>query len=212
MLDARGALRAAVAMLAIATLFTLLVWADPTHPQNLAPIDTWWHDLVVAPGSLGHTIARALDVVGGDAVSFVVRVVVAAWLALRRRWRDLAIWVAASLVADLVVAVLKGEVGRLRPDGSDLRSFPSGHAKYAGQIAVGVALLVAPVTRHRSTLWGAAAGWITLMAWSRTALDVHHLSDTIAGALIGAGIMLGVWGLANGRVALPAEPGGDSPP
>ncbi|MEX0984712.1 MAG: phosphatase PAP2 family protein [Actinomycetota bacterium] len=212
MLDARGDLRAALAMLATATLFTALVWADPTHPQNLAPIDTWWHDLVVAPGSLGHAIARGLGVLGGDAVSFAVRAVVASWLAVRRRWRDLAIWVGASLVADLLVAGLKGEVGRLRPDGSDLRSFPSGHAKYAGQIGVGVALLVAPVTRHRSALWGAAVGWIALMAWSRTALDVHHLSDTIAGALIGAGIMLGVWGLAYGRVASPAEPGADSPP
>ncbi|MGO2984225.1 MAG: phosphatase PAP2 family protein, partial [Brevibacterium aurantiacum] len=49
-----------------------------------------------------------------------------------------------------------------------------------------------------------AAVWILLMMWSRTALQVHWLSDTIAGALIGisAAVLadeLWTWGTMRAR-------------
>jgi undecaprenyl-diphosphatase len=194
-----------------AALLTALVWADPLDPKNLGPIDTWWHDLVVPAGSLATAFARGLAIVGGDPVSIAIRVVVAAWLAVRRRWADLIAWIVAAAIADVLVATLKSEVGRMRPDGSDLRSFPSGHAKYAAQLAVGLALLLTPRTRHRATAWGAAVAWIVLMAWSRTALDVHHLSDVVAGASIGGGAMFGAWALTHGGLARRAEVAPDSP-
>jgi undecaprenyl-diphosphatase len=195
--DARAALRAALLLAALAAVMTALVWADPVSPQNLEPIDTWWHDLVVPPGGVAHALARVMQVLGGDAVTFVVRAAVAVALAVRRRWTDLAAWLAAAIVADLLVGVLKTEVGRMRPDGSDLRSFPSGHAKAAAQTAIGLALLIAPIARRRSAVWAGAIAWIAGMAWSRTALDVHYLSDVIAGAAIGAAAASGAWGVAR---------------
>jgi undecaprenyl-diphosphatase len=173
---------------------TLLVLADPLHPENLAPLDTWWHDLALAPVGFVHALARGMGILGGDPVTTVIRLGVAAWLAVRRRWVDLAAWVVAAVAADLLVATIKTQTGRMRPDGSDLRSFPSGHAKAAAQIAVGLALLIGPTTRHRATVWRAAAAWIVVMSWSRTALDAHYLSDVIAGALIGGGVALVTWG------------------
>ena len=98
----------------------------------------------------------------------------------------------------------------MRPDGSDLRSFPSGHAKYAGQLAVGLALLMARLTRRRRTVWLAAVAWIVAVAWSRTALDVHFLSDVIAGATIGAGLAAGAWALVHGGLARRTAPVPDS--
>ena len=197
-------------MLAAAALLTALVWADPRHPQNLDPIDTWWHDLVVPAGDAVRALARTLDVLGGDAVSWTVRLAVGVWLALRRRWRDLAAWVAASILADVVVGLLKDQVGRLRPDASDTRSYPSGHAKYAAQIAIGLALIAVPRSGHPRRIWAAAGAWIAAMAWSRTALDVHHLSDVIAGALIGGGFAFLAWGVADLSLAAAGVDGAHS--
>ena len=82
----------------------------------------------------------------------------------------------------------------MRPDGSDLRSFPSGHAKYAGQLAVGLALLAVPLARRHGGPYGGRGRMDRAVGWSRTALDAHYLSDVLAGVAIGAGFALGVWG------------------
>lgn len=217
MMDARRAARLSAGMLAAAVLLLALVWTDPLQPQNLYPIDTWWHDLAVAPTGLAHLLGRAMEELGGDPIALIVRVGVAAWLTVRRRWADLAAWLAAWAITEVLVNTLKGGVGRLRPDGSDTRSFPSGHAAAAGQIATGLALLTERLP-HPRIRWGVAVAWIAAMAWSRTALDVHHLSDVLAGTLIGAGVMFGSWSLtrrweadeAEG-VAAPGQPSADSP-
>ena len=104
------------------------------------------------------------------------------------------------------MAVIKTQTGRMRPDGSDLRSFPSGHAKAAAQIAVGLALLVAPARGTARRCGCAAAAWIVVMSWSRTALDAHFLSDVVAGAAIGGGVALCAWGVAHGGLATGARP------
>ena len=91
----------------------------------------------------------------------------------------------------LVVQILKRAVARSRPcdtsgtplalvDLPDPHSFPSGHAAAATAVAATIALshpasvpLVLPL-----------AG---LVAYSRVALRVHHLSDVLAGVALGLG-------------------------
>jgi undecaprenyl-diphosphatase len=95
----------------------------------------------------------------------------------------------ANALSHIVVQVLKRTVARPRPcDASgrplalvalpDPFSFPSGHAAataaIAGTVAYAHPWLGAPLL--------ALAG---LVAWSRVALRVHHLSDVIAGAALG---------------------------
>ena len=68
-------------------------------------------------------------------------------------------------------------------------SYPSGHAAYAGATAV-ILVLLFTKPRHRRG-WGlAAAAVIAGMAWSRTYLHVHWLSDAVAGAVLGIGVAL----------------------
>jgi len=196
MMDGQRAARLSVAMLAIAISLIALVWADPLQPQNLYPIDTWWHDLALTPGGIVRSFARGMETAGGGWAAFAVRVAVGSWLAVRRRWADLAAWLLAWGLTELVVNGLKANVGRLRPDGTDALSFPSGHAATAGQIAVGLALLTERLG-HPRLRWTAAVAWVAVMAWSRTALDVHYLSDVLAGALLGAAEMFGAWSLTR---------------
>ncbi len=85
----------------------------------------------------------------------------------------------ATLVNGLYTDVLKRTVGRTRPDGSDDRSFPSGHSSNAFAWA-------SVANHHYGKRIGipayAVAGFI---AASRLERDKHHLSDVVAGAAIG---------------------------
>ena len=100
---------------------------------------------------------------------------------------------AAALLANagshVVVQLLKRTVARARPCDvhgrplalvhlPDPHSFPSGHAAAATAVAVTVAIahpLVAPL----------ALPLAALVAYSRVALRVHHVSDVLAGVALG---------------------------
>jgi len=89
--------------------------------------------------------------------------------------------------------LLKLGTGRLRPDGSNNRSFPSGHA--AGTACVAV------IVWDR---WGPEAGIPAALiagftALSRVTLGKHYPSDVIAGAAIGASTGLAVAGAHSDR-------------
>lgn len=110
---------------------------------------------------------------------------------LRRRWAAL-YYAIAALLSVVVVHVLKAVFDRPRPEeilvGSDLGSFPSGHVANAATIAVSLAFIFA-----RAWIWYAGVIYTVAMALSRTYLGAHWLSDTIGGALIGAGVAVIVW-------------------
>ncbi|MGZ8626713.1 MAG: phosphatase PAP2 family protein, partial [Actinomycetota bacterium] len=116
-----------------------------------------------------------------------LRVAVAVWLLARKRYTALAAWLLGWALADLVTFGLKPAIGRLRPDGSNFTSFPSGHAKTAAQVAAGMVLVLTSPQRSRALAWTLAAAWIVAIAASRTVLNEHYLSDVVAGTLLGAG-------------------------
>src|SRR2546422_3273999 len=95
----------------------------------------------------------------------------------------------ANARSHMLVQLLKRAVARARPcdaggrplalvDLPDPHSFPSGHAAAATAVAVTVAL--AHPTAAPIVLPVAA-----LVAYSRVALRVHHVSDVVAGAALG---------------------------
>jgi undecaprenyl-diphosphatase len=76
-------------------------------------------------------------------------------------------------------------------------SFPSGHAAYAGATAVALVLLFTRPGSHRLIWWSLAALATAGMAWSRTYLQLHWLSDVVSGALLGIGVTLISFALAQ---------------
>jgi len=188
---AAGAMAAAVAVLAI------LVAIDPADPPLLGGLDRAWREVARGAPAWAEAASRGLKFLGSGWVMVPLRLVVAAWLLVRKRYAALGAWLLAWAVADAVTWVLKPGIGRLRPDGTDATSFPSGHAKTAAQVALGIALLVAGTTAGRAarwvraTAWAVAVAWVVAMAVSRTVLDEHWLSDVVAGALLGAACALG---------------------
>ena len=96
-----------------------------------------------------------------------------------REGRDDALRVADSiLVSGLVTEALKALTHEQRPDGSDFKSFPSGHAT----AAFSVATMQAHFHPDQALFWYAGA---TIISASRIKLRRHRLKDVLVGAAIG---------------------------
>ena len=133
--------------------------------------------------AVGHGILRALTIAGVGLV-----------LLIARRRAALLAFIVAEAMTPLLVNLIKLLVGRERPPGALIEahgsSYPSGHAAYAGATAVMLVLLFTTPGRARRAWWLVAAVATAGMAWSRTYLEVHWLSDALAGATLGIGVAL----------------------
>ena len=123
-----------------------------------------------------------------------VRIAIAGFLALRRRWWHLAAFAAAVVLSEVLIGTLKGIYDRARPPGSLVAtsgaSFPSGHSIAASVTVVAAVIALVPPGRARVAWGAAAAGFSVLMALSRAYLGAHWLSDAVAGVLLGTSCAL----------------------
>lgn len=182
--------RAVVGVVLLALACALGAWVFFRGPSPFA-VDVWWNQLfAAAPSEPVYVFALVMDTVGGHLTAVLIVPLLGA-LALflsRRRWSAV-YFLAASVGSALFVQVVKHTFGRARPEDililSDYGSFPSGHTANAATIAV-VAAVLFPYVWVRIV----GATWVVLMAFSRTYLHAHWLSDTLGGALIGAGAAL----------------------
>lgn len=175
----------------LVALSCLLGWWIFSRGDEPFPIDTWWNAAIAElwnPVLLGFS--RVMNWLGGGWFGVLVVPIGGAigLILLRLPWAA-AYFLAAEAVSAAGVQVLKHVYGRARPEDmlvlSDYGSYPSGHVANAATIAV-AAVIIFP------RVWVAVVGaaWVVLMAFSRTYLHVHWLSDTLGGALIGAGAAL----------------------
>jgi hypothetical protein len=134
--DPRRGLRVAALLLLGVAVLTVPVALDRSAPPLLDGIDRWWRDLALPPPSGLGSVSETLKLLGSGLVMVPLRVAVAAWLFVRRRYVDLAAWLLAWVAADLLTLLLKPAIGRVRPDFSHATSFPSAHAKTAAQAVV----------------------------------------------------------------------------
>ncbi|KRA25958.1 phospholipid phosphatase [Microbacterium sp. Root61] len=154
-------------------------------------IDVWWNDLLVqARHGFLLWISYAMNWLGGGWFGvFGAPILISGCLLIARRPWGAVYFLAAEIVSAGLVQLLKHLFGRARPDDiivvSDFGSFPSGHVANAATIAV-VLFILFP----RVWVGVAGAAWVMLMAFSRTYLGAHWLSDTVGGALLGASAAL----------------------
>lgn len=181
------------AILAAMALGASLTAAGPDLPSA---VDIGWNELMVAirtPLLLGF--AEVMNHIGGGWIAtYLIPLLILAALLITRRWRA-AVFVAVALLVSVgMIQLLKQLYGRARPEdmlvASDFGSFPSGHTANAATLAM-LAVLLFP----RIWVVLVAVLWTLGMAFSRTALSVHWLTDTIGGMLVGAGAALVVGGL-----------------
>jgi undecaprenyl-diphosphatase len=149
--------------------------ASGIHGQSLIAAASW------ASSVGGLTTVSVLTVIGG------------LYLALRKRWRSVAILLLSVGSTAIMVGWMKDIVGRLRPEnmyaplwaslGND-PSFPSAHAAFAAAFLTAIAYLFAPHIRswvRRELFMTACVIAAIAIGLSRIVLNAHWASDVIAG-------------------------------
>jgi len=182
--------RACVAALVLLTAVGVAALTIPSGPLRVDGAWSEWmtdlrsralDDIALVFNSIGHGIVRALTIV---AVGLLLL-----WL---RRWRGLLAFAVVEAAAPALSTVLKIAVDRPRPPLARIvpagSSFPSGHTVYAAATCVALVVLFVRPGPRRRPWWLAAVAVTVAMAWSRTYLQVHWLSDVVAGAMLGAGV------------------------
>ena len=183
--------RLAVTATALFVLFAALAVAVAVHPAPFS-VDQWWAETMASlRGDSAETAARILNAIGSFPLSLVI-VLIAGLVLWRLRPRlDAATFLAAEAASWAIANLTKLAVSRPRPlDGlvdTSSASFPSGHTAFAAVSAVMLVGLCC--TRDRRRGWALLAAALALtMAWSRTYLMVHWLTDVVAGLTVGAAV------------------------
>ncbi len=188
----RTALLTAGVVAVTAVVFAMV--ADRGALTRIQRLDDAWLRLMISGRTpLLTAMAKVFNVLGLVYVTLPARILLAGFLALRRRWWHLAAFAAAIVLSEVLIGTLKGSYDRARPPGSLVAtsgaSFPSGHA-IAASVTV-VAAVIALVPAGRRTRWGAAAvAFSIVMGLSRAYLAAHWLSDAVAGILLGTSCAL----------------------
>jgi undecaprenyl-diphosphatase len=183
----------ASALLAGAAVVFVLI-AIPSTKATVQRWDDAFLRLMVDSRSAPLTfVAKVFNFLGLTYVTLPVRILVAGYLAFRRRWWHFAGFVSAIVVSELCIGPVKALYDRARPPGSLVAtsgaSFPSGHALAASVTVVAIVIALFP-PRHRG-VWGlAAVVFSSLMGLSRAYLAAHWLSDAVAGVLLGSAIAM----------------------
>jgi membrane-associated phospholipid phosphatase len=187
-----------IAVTAVTVVLTAAVFGAVASQGVLAHIqhlDNAWLRLMVTHQSGPVTaLAKFLNLLGLVYITLPVRIAIAGYLALRRRWWHLAAFAAAIVMSEALIGTLKAIYDRARPTGSLVAtsgaSFPSGHSIAATVTVVAAVIALVPPGRRRAW-WGAGAVvFSALMALSRAYLAAHWLSDAIAGVLLGTSCAL----------------------
>ena len=192
----REAARAGAALIAAVGLGAILI------PNGPLGIDQRWADAMKDIHSeFLRRVALVFNSLGIWPWRTVGLAAIACVLLATRRLLALVAFAVAEALAPLLSSLLKVLIDRPRPPGGLVHpvgsSYPSGHATDAGTTAVALVLLFTAAGPGRRPWWIAAGLVIAVMAWSRTYLQVHWLSDVVAGAALGIGVALVVFGAAQ---------------
>lgn len=174
-------------------LFGVLAYLVRTN-SHLIGIDN-----SVAKWGHRHASAMSTHVLNGVTQLGSIYTVIALCVALAvvETIRERSVWVTPFIVAviggeEILVTTVKQITNRVRPTFNPAAatlgpSFPSGHSATAAAFYATAALLIARWRGRptRAMLAGLAAGIAVAVAASRVLLDVHWLSDVVAGLALG---------------------------
>ena len=167
---------------------------DVIKKEYILMIDRWidTHINVVQTPLLTNFMVTVSNFNGAMGI-FIFSLLMILFLIYKRWYNDLLFYVISVSGANIAFITIKMFVQRARPNSDILsittHSFPSGHATMATAMAVAVYFIFVKRIDSKSMhlfLYLFCATWIGMIAFSRIYLDVHWLSDVIAG--IGLGI------------------------
>jgi undecaprenyl-diphosphatase len=159
--------------------------------RRLESLDQRWSlALRVDAHRLGRSIASIAAHLGDGPLWLLLWLAGIIFFPPPRRWQ-IALWLAASIIAAVITYAIKFSLKRPRPQeidgfynkGYDRHAFPSGHATRMGTLPLFGAWIF---PEYALLFW-----FVSLICiWARVALGVHYLGDVIVGWFIGAAVSL----------------------
>ena len=190
----------AVLVLALITFIVLLsgMVARDAIPNADVSVFNLMREIRNAPAD---ELMIPITMLGDGFVLTAMMATIVGWLVWRRAWRAAIASTVIFLAGKLFAVLLKYGIQRPRPlehySGSEIFSFPSGHATMAA-ITFGILAVLAShaMNRWSRSLVYAICGLIVItIAYSRVYLGVHWLSDVLGGVMFG-GVMVAAFGVA----------------
>jgi membrane-associated phospholipid phosphatase len=176
----------------VVSLLALLVRrSDPLADLDAAAA-RWAHDNI---SHLGHQVLTSISLLASTEGVIVIGVIAGTIEMIRLRSRWIPVFLLVVVVGDsLVTNGVKEIVDRARPAIDPAAaalgpSFPSGHSSTAAAFFAAIGLLAWRRRRAttRSAIAGVAVGAAVAVACSRVLLDLHWVSDVVAGLMLGWG-------------------------
>jgi undecaprenyl-diphosphatase len=200
-------LRRLVTPVSILTICAWVVSLGIHSKSGVSSVDqSIWRFFVDHGSSRMHSLARFVTSFGvlGVLLPIAVVVGVVVWIRSRSVAAAIAPWLSV-VVCGQIVALLKSTTDIARPPFQSQviqvlnPSFPSGHTANTTALIVSVVLVVWCVVEvsHRTKTLISISGAVVIIAMglTRLLLNVHWLSDVLAGWCIGATVGLAVTGL-----------------
>jgi len=195
LVDSRRGLWVSGALLVGGITVGVLLALPATRPAVEFVDHEVWEGADAVENTPTTAVAVVLSYLGSGLVNWPLRGLAVVFLAWKRHWVRLAAFVLAVLTSELAIGPVKALYDRPRPPdaliATTAASFPSGHAVSTAVTAVGLVLVLAHPGPERWRWEVRAVVFTGIMALSRVYLRAHWLSDTVAGALVGAGLALG---------------------
>ncbi|HEY9190266.1 MAG TPA: phosphatase PAP2 family protein [Sulfurovum sp.] len=166
---------------------------DVIEKEYVVVIDRWISMHINAVQTpLFNTVMLALTNFNGTIGISVFSAGMVLWFLSKKWYEELWFYLVSVVGANAAFVTVKMIVQRLRPDSELLSlstySFPSGHATMATAMAMAVYFIFSQRVHRvsvRVCLLALCISWIVLISFSRVYLDVHWLSDVIAGIGLG---------------------------
>jgi len=173
---------------AVLTLFVVAGWTQSVDDAWLSLMEDLEVSWLLSVAELFHRL-------GSFEIALVTSVLIAAAFLIARKWWAFWAWFAIVAGAQVFSTVTKLLVDRTRPVGALVHessaSYPSGHAMVSGAaMGIGLAVILGIIWPNRYRLFlGVGIAYAVVMAWSRTYLRVHWLTDVVGGLLFGTAIV-----------------------
>ncbi|MFA6227545.1 MAG: phosphatase PAP2 family protein [Candidatus Paceibacterota bacterium] len=180
-------------LIVLIAIFLIIGWLVATKNPQLINID---HNIISYFDNLRFpaldTTMLAITKVGNPRYSFVLFLIFAIILIIKRKAVPFYIFTIATILCSILPPELKTFFERTRPTGGLLKlrdySFPSGHATISAVFLLSALFIFAPLIKNNLLKWlfiTASTILFTSVALSRIFLWVHWPSDVLAGFILG---------------------------
>lgn len=186
---------AAVGAALVLAAIVLGAWIGWVRDQAPFAVDAAWALWISQHrGPVLLWASYAMNQIGGEWFGVIVlplAITLALFFARRRREPCSSSWRASCRRAPCRCSSTSS---RARPEEiiviADVGSYPSGHVANAATIALALVVLV-----PRWWAYLLAVAWVLAMAFTRTFLGAHFITDTVGGTLlgVGAGLLIAAW-------------------